>query len=327
MEFMLKFPLIPSAHKITYHDRILLIGSCFTEEIGQRLGELKFNICQNPGGILFDPLSIARSLERYVAGIFSEDPDLVNYNELWHSWEHHSTFSCPNKFALIEKIAGAGNEAMSFTAQGNWIIITFGISYVYRLIEQDKYVANCHKAPASWFEKELIPVERSFEVLQNAISKIKQANPGLKFILTVSPVRHIKDGIVENNRSKARLIELAHLLEEKNDNVSYFGSYEIVMDVLRDYRFYKEDLVHPNDFAVKYVFGKFSELFFANDTLDLMKEIDKLLLAKKHRAFQPGSSAFRSFLDVNLEKAKVLKEKHPELDLERELRYFETGLV
>jgi hypothetical protein len=329
MDFMVTIDLGKLQSPINYRDRILLTGSCFTEHIGNALAEAKFSILQNPSGILFDPVSVSKSLLSYIDNRQYEKADLFQLNEIWHSWEHHSRFSGIDPETVIENINASQQRAHDFLKEANWIIITLGSSFSYRLSNAapgkqsaGTAVANCHRAPAQWFNKHLLECRETISMLADCLHRLMQFNPALKVILTVSPVRHIRDGLVQNNRSKARLIEAVHDLEEKFENINYFPAYELVIDVLRDYRFYDVDLAHPNYMATQYVLEKFADSCIDETSRELMQEIRKIIIARKHKAFHPGTRAHRQFLENHLEKVRMLNEKYPFLDLHKELAYF-----
>jgi hypothetical protein len=204
----------------------------------------------------------------------------------------------------------------------NWLVVTLGSSFSYQLTEDNQPVANCHRAPGQWFNKYLLGIEETVAALEESINKLLTFNPGLQIIFTISPVRHIRDGVVENNRSKARLIEAVHRLVDKYKHAYYFPSYELVIDVLRDYRFYDVDLVHPNYAATEFVFEKFEQSFIDAEARTYMEEIRKIATGFKHKPFQPQTQSHQSFLKSSLEKVKILQEKLPELDFSKELTYF-----
>jgi hypothetical protein len=326
MEFMLKLPLQPSIDKISHKDEILLIGSCFTEEIGQRLKELKFKIFQNPTGIIYSPLAIASTLERLATVTRYTTSDLEFHDDLWHSWDHHSSFSATSEDVVLKSMNDSFDAGVNFLRDSKWLILTLGSAFVYHHKQSGKYVANCHKYPASAFDKHLLEIDDMAAAMQKALDSIQHANKKIRIILTVSPVRHIKDGVVANTRSKARLHEVIHQLEQSNNNVFYFPAYELVIDVLRDYRFYSTDLVHPNDTAVQYVFEQFSSTYFGAETLTLNKEIEKLKKATHHRPFREDSSAHKDFLQHQYIMTQDLQRKNPELDLSDELKYFRSRI-
>ena len=317
---------------ITYRHRILLIGSCFTEHIGNKLQELKFNVLQNPNGILFDPKSVAASLVSYIRNKQYTERDLFYFNELWQSWQHHSVFSGTDKLECLDSINKSQHAAHEFLKNAACIIITLGSSFSYRLstaappaVQQNdggNAVANCHRAPTQWFTKHLMGIEETNAALDNCIHQLLHFNPGLKIIFTVSPVRHIRDGVTENNRSKARLIEVVHNLVSKFDRLYYFPAYELVIDVLRDYRFYDVDMVHPNYPATEFVLEKFIQFCIDGASQQIMEEVKKVVIAARHKAFQPATNAHKQFLSSHLEKTIELQKKFPFLNMEEEIKYF-----
>jgi hypothetical protein len=322
MDFMVNIDLKKLPRPISYRDRILLIGSCFTEHIGNTLQELKFPVLQNPHGILFDPASVCKSLVSYIQNKKYEEKDLFNLNEVWNSWEHHSRFSNTNARESIRIINESQEKAHRFLKEADWIIITLGSSFSYRLTENGEGVANCHRAPAQWFKKHMLAIEETLTLLDNCYHQLMRFNPKLSIIFTISPVRHLRDGVVDNNRSKARLLEAVHHMVNKFDRLHYFPAYELVIDVLRDYRFYDIDLAHPNYMATEFVLEKFAESCIDDDARLLMQEIKKIVIARKHKAFQPDTNAHKQFLQAHAEKVSLLQEKYPFIDLSEELEYF-----
>ncbi|HSZ87098.1 MAG TPA: GSCFA domain-containing protein [Puia sp.] len=322
MNFMLGVKINSPDEKINYQDPVMLVGSCFTEHIGNNLQELKFETLQNPNGILFDPQSVSSSVVSYINNKKYSETDLIYLNELWQSWNHHSIFSNIDKEKCLQIINESQEKAHQFLKKTKWLVITLGSSFSYRLKENNQPVANCHRAPAQWFIKQLMTIEEINSILDNCIHQLVQFNPNIRVIFTVSPVRHIRDGVIDNNRSKARLIECVHHLVNKFDNIYYFPSYELVIDVLRDYRFYDVDMVHPNYQATEFVFQKFIQHYVDEDSTLLMEELKKIIIARKHKAFNPLTNAHKKFLQDHLEKVNSLKSKYSFLDLEEELSYF-----
>lgn len=322
MNFLAHIDIKPLPMPIVHQHKILLTGSCFTEHIGNSLNDLKFNILQNPNGILFETESVARSLVSYIQGKQYKAADLFQYNELWQSWDHHSRFSSPSFDEAISGINHSQSAAHSFLKEADWLIITLGSSFVYKLNDGGRYVANCHKAPGQWFTKHLLGIDEQIAMLDNTIHQLFHFNPKLKIIFTISPVRHLRDGVMENNRSKARLLETVHHLVNKFDRLFYFPAYELVIDVLRDYRFYDIDLAHPNYAATQFVMEKFSDYAFTDTTKALIKEVRQIVTAKNHKAFHPESQQHQQFLKQHYEKAMRLQEEHPYLDLQEELQFF-----
>ncbi len=326
MEFFLPFQIKSFPFKISYADKVLFIGSCFSEEIGNKMSDLKFDILQNPNGILYDPISISDALFSYIENETFDEKNLFELNGLWHSWKHHSVFSGVSKKKVLKEINDSIKEAHTFLKHAKILIITFGTAFNYQLKEGFKNVANCHKAPGNLFIKTLLPVEQIKADLLSAITALQTFNPALKIIFTVSPVKHIKDGVVENNRSKARLLEAAHLISDEKENVFYFPAYELVNDVLRDYRFYKADLVHPNETAINFVFEKFSRSFFDDRTKDLTKEIEKIISAMKHKPFNKESEAHQKFISSQIQNIGKIRTAYPFIDLSKEKEFFLQNL-
>ena len=333
MQFQLPINIKSPETRINYRDKILLTGSCFTEHIGNSLGELKFSVLQNPNGILFDPRSVCNSLISYIENKQYKKEDLFYLNEIWNSWEHHSRFSNINADECLKAINESQQKAHDFLKATDWLIITLGSSFSYRLTndatiarkQNNDGVANCHRAPSQWFTKHLLSIDETISLLDTAYHRLKQFNPELKIIFTISPVRHIRDGVIENNRSKARLIEAVHHMVNKFPDLYYFPAYELVIDVLRDHRFYDVDMVHPNYPATEFVMEKFREYFIDEESQQLMDEIRKIVIARKHKAFQPETNAHKNFLKVHLDKTKELQVKNSFLNLNDEINYFTSA--
>ncbi len=331
MNFITPIDIKKMMPPIQYGDKIFLIGSCFTEHIGNALSELKFPVLQNPHGILFDPFSVCNSLTSYIEKKEYKAVDLFLLNELWNSWEHHSRFSSMDADRAVAAMNQSQQEAHTFLQQADWLVITLGSSFSYRLTAQAQGgwtgngVANCHRAPAQWFDKHLMEIKETVSLLDAVFHRLKQFNPSLKIIFTVSPVRHLRDGVVDNNRSKARLIEVVHHLVNKLDNTYYFPAYELVVDVLRDYRFYDIDLAHPNYTATEFVLHHFKEACISTEAQSLMEELRKIAIAKRHKPFHPATKAHQQFLRSHYDKVKTLQEKYPGMDLSEELAYFSSA--
>ncbi len=331
MNFITSIDIKKMNPPIQYGDKLFLIGSCFTEHIGNALGDLKFAVLQNPHGILFDPLSVCNSLVSYIEKKVYEKGDLFLLNELWNSWEHHSRFSNMDASQAIANINQSQEQAHTFLQQADWLIITLGSSFSYRLTSKalgggiGNGVANCHRAPARWFDKQLMEIKETVSLLDTVLHRLKQFNPSLKIIFTISPVRHLRDGVVDNNRSKARLLEAVHHLVKKLDNIYYFPAYELVIDVLRDYRFYDIDLAHPNYMATEFVMNHFKEACISPEAQNLMEELRKIAIAKRHKSFHPATQAHQQFLHSHYEKVKNIQEKYPSMDFKEELAYFSSG--
>jgi hypothetical protein len=327
MEFQLPITIASLPQPIGYGEKILLTGSCFTEHIGNALRDWKFDTLQNPNGILFDPASVATSLISYIRPQQYTEQDLTFFNELWYSWQHHSIFSHVDVTECLKGINASQEKAHAFLREARWLIITLGSAFSYRLMDGGGAVANCHRAPGQTFRKHLMTIEEINTALDSCLHQLFYFNPGLRVIFTVSPVRHIRDGVVDNNRSKARLIESIHHLVGKFDRLFYFPAYELVVDVLRDYRFYDIDMVHPNYAATAYVLEKFVKHCVDEPGQRLIEEVKKLVIARRHKPFQPSTLAHRQFLEDYRQKTAELAKQYPFLDLSEELAYFSGGTV
>lgn len=281
MDFILPFTPEKAAQPIYKEDRLLLMGSCFAEEIGTKLTEYSFKALVNPHGILFNPLSISTALREYIENKVYSEKDIFHYDGLYRSFHHHGRFSQPDALNVLENINLHITQAHSWLNSANFLLITFGSAFAYT--HKSAVVANCHKLPQKEFQKILIPKEEIVSTYLQLINELKNFNPALKIVFTVSPVRYIRDGLAENNRSKGILLDAVHTLNENHTNCFYFPAYEIVTDVLRDYRFFKEDLVHPNDMAIKYVWNCFAESWFAEETGTFMKQKEAELKKLRHR--------------------------------------------
>lgn len=332
MDFRLPFKVPPFSETISHQHSILLTGSCFTEHIVTHLNNAKFSVLENPNGILFNPHSIASSITSYIENKKYSKEDLFYHNEGWHSWDHHSRFSDTDVENALNKINQSIHTAHHFLQQTNWLIITLGSAWIYELIHnenaasgQSTIVANCHKIPSGNFNKRLMTTEEVLSVMGNMLYRLFLFNPGIKIIFTISPVRHLRDGFVENNKSKAVLIQAVHHLVEKFEQLFYFPAYELVIDDLRDYRFYTEDMVHPNYLATDYVWEQFRSACIAPSSYPLIKEMEKINLAIKHRPFNETSQAHQKFLQANLKKVNELQTLYPFIDFSREREYFESG--
>lgn len=321
MNFHLEFPIPAFPVKIKYSDKLLFIGSCFAENIGEKMQQAKFNAQINPHGILYNPAAIVVALKRYIHNKPLNENELFSANECWNSWEHHSRFSHPDKSACLEKINREISNAHEQLKQSTWLFITFGSAFSYSLKEGNIPVGNCHKVPQKEFFKSLLETDEIVKAYDFLFKELKIMNPALNIVLTVSPVRYIRDGVVENNLSKSVLIQSAHKLVQHNENVFYFPAYELVIDDLRDYRFYKRDLVHPSEEAIDYVFSRFMENFDGSSKT-LFEEIVAIINAKNHRAIDENSSAHKKFKNKFAEECTALQKKFPFLDLKEEIEYF-----
>lgn len=331
MKFRTEFDISKLQPSITHKDKLLLMGSCFTENIGEKLRKHKFSILENPNGILFNPVSVSEAIINIIENKVYTTNDLFNYNEAWHSWQHHSRFSGITAQQAIDKINAATQEAHIFLQQANYIFITLGSAWIYTLTPKafnaqvGTVAANNHKAPADWFEKKLLRVDQAIVVLATLLDRLGAFNPNIKVIFTISPVRHLREGIINNNRSKAVLIQAIHDLCERLPQLYYYPAYELVIDDLRDYRFYAEDLVHPNYYATQYVWEKFVDACMNNETQQLMTEIADISTAFNHKPFNATSYQHQQFLQTYYAKTQSLQQQHSYLNLDVELNYFKPN--
>lgn len=311
---------IPKGKPINFDDNILLCGSCFVENIGEKLEYRCFNTMINPFGILFNPVSLAKSLDIAMERRTFTTVDTIFHNELYHSFFHHSRFSLPDQKEHLRALNDASEKAHDFLKKTTKLIITLGTAWVYRHKERNLVVSSCHKIPQTDFEKSLLSVDEITAVLSQTFERLLVFNPKIEIILTISPVRHIKDGFVENQQSKSTLILAVKALREKFENIAYFPAYELLMDDLRDYRFYGDDMLHPSDVAVSYIWERFCDAYFDDKTLKILEEIDKIRAAAAHRPFHAESEKYRDFCEQNLTKIQALRRHFPNAalgDLER----------
>lgn len=326
MNFRTQVELPKNKTEIRYSERIMLWGSCFAENIGNLLTENKFRCDVNPFGILYNPLSIAEALKQVVMGKQYQADDLFQADGLWHSWMHHSQFSATDSsicLSLINERLRRASEELPVTG---WLIVTWGTAYVYSLKENRQVVGNCHKQKERIFERRLL---RTSEIVADwlaLLTEIRSINPKLKVLFTVSPVRHTKDGMHGNQLSKSTLLLAISELCEKCPDCYYFPAYEIVMDELRDYRFYADDMIHVSPKSVEYIWKCFGECYFRSDTQEIMEDWQDIQRGLLHKPFRPDSDAYRQFLSQIVLKINRLKEKLPYFDVQKEIEQCETRL-
>ena len=305
MQFRTQIPIHKSEFTIDYTSKVMSFGSCFTENMSEKFEYYKFQNSVNPFGIIFNAVSIEKLIQRSIEKEYFTEEDIFFHNDLWHCYEVHSELSNPNKEKFLATLNNLINSTTEQFNSSTHIIITLGTSWVYRNTETNKIVANCHKVPQKQFTKELLSVEVIEQSLQNIISLVHAINPNCSFIFTVSPVRHIKDGFIENTLSKSHLIAALHnAFDFPLLTFNYFPSYEIMMDELRDYRFYAEDMLHPNQVAIDYIWQRFSETYFEENTTKTIEEVENIQKSLSHRPFNPNSESHQKFLQ-NLNKKIV----------------------
>lgn len=326
MKFRTELPAFSLPEKIEPGHRIFLAGSCFTEHMGDFLSGHGFHTLQNPHGILFNPLSVEKTLADCIGERVYSEADFFRLGEVWHSWHHHSRFSSLDPADAVQKVNESIGQAHNFLKQAHWVMLTLGSAFVYHLADNDMPVANCHKAPAQTFYKKMLsPAEASASLLRS-IEAVRRLNPDVAILLTVSPVRHAREGLVQNNRSKASLIYAVHNTCEQLQRVYYFPAYELVNDDLRDYRYFMEDMVHPNRPATRYVWERFRESALSGDARDMTNRIEPLQIAAAHKPFNPDSEEHARFTERNRTLLKQLMQDFPEIFLSDALKQLQQDL-
>ena len=320
MQFFTKVDINPLSHKLSHSDKILSMGSCFAENIARKLSHAKFHITSAPTGILFNPESIASALEGYAQNQREILPTELFYNgDLWSHYDFHSSFSDLDRDSAINNMQKAFDKGAQALKEANTIIITFGTAWVYRLMESGKVVANCHKQPQRLFSRELLSagdIAKRYIELLNGELKDKQV------LFTISPVRHLGDGLEQNSLSKAILRVAVEEICKACERAEYFPSFEIVNDELRDYRFYAEDMTHPSSLAVDYIWERFMEVAFEDKEQELIAQIERIRRAAEHRPFNPRSDSHRKFCAKMLGEIDNLYRKYPDIDFSKEIEEF-----
>ncbi len=304
----------------SYPDRIetgkplVLMGSCFSDNVGEKLKYYLFDAEVNPFGVTYNPVSLASSLGKLLDKESYTEQDLDFQNELWFSFDHYTKFSDTSKEKALEKINNSFLAAKKKLKNASHLLLTFGTAFTYSLQEGSRVVNNCHKLPAATFNRRMLGIVEIVETYRSLISRLIHFNPGLKIIFTVSPIRHAKDGFVENQRSKSTLhLAVSEILKIYPEVCWYFPAYEIMMDELRDYRFYDSDMLHPSQQAVDYIWEKFMDHMISNEAKECIRELNPLLTGMHHRPLHAETSAFRKFEAGLKKKEEVLKAKYPEL--------------
>lgn len=321
MDFFTKFDIKSFNSLLEPHHNILLIGSCFTEHMGLRLEKYGWNLLQNPTGVIYNPVSISTTLKRIVNNIWVKEEELYEFDGVYHHWDFHSRYSNVDKNVALDNMNASIQNAHEFLKNTDWLFLTWGSAHFYTFKETGYEVSNCHRVPNKKFDKNMYNISEMLSTLQETIQGVKKINPNIQICQTVSPVRHIKDGVVENSRSKARLIELSYLLES-HGQMHYFPSYEILIDELRDYRFYDADLVHPNYAATQYVWEKLVKTLMSSDAQIYLDKMIELVDAYNHKPRFAQTEAHENFLKKYYDKCFILENEYPHLNLEKFKHYF-----
>lgn len=323
--FHLDYKPEKSPWQISHMDALFLVGSCFAENMAECLKQRKFNIHANPHGILFNPISIAKSISDILNQNKVEEQFFVERDGLSFSFHHHSQIYAKDRTTLREHISQINTDARTALLNSQFLLITFGSAHAYKHLANNEIVANCHKQAGHLFKKELMTQPVIFDIWKDLILDLQKHIPNLKIIFTVSPVKYLKDGVHENNLSKATLLLSIHELINALPNCYYFPAFELVNDDLRDYRFYKSDMAHPNEQAVNYVWQRFSETYFLESTIQLNRQLEKLHLAMQHRFLQAESERVSLFRDSHLQLISSLEKQFPFLNFTSERHYFDVS--
>ncbi|HDR68315.1 MAG TPA: GSCFA domain protein [Bacteroidaceae bacterium] len=314
MKFRTEVDIPGYPFRIDHRSPVLMMGSCFTDYMGSYLHKYLFDVCINPFGVIYNPLSIHKALTAILDKEEYTEDDLELYNDLYFSFNHYTGFSHPDKHKALENINRSFKEARRFIHDAHYLFLTFGTSYVYRYNKSGEIVCNCHKMPASAFSRERLTPEMITDALTGLFNRLQQVNRHLKIIFTISPVRHWKDGAHGNQVSKSILLLAVNRLCSFNpESFFYFPSYEMMMDDLRDYRFYAEDLIHLNNVAVTYIWEKFASAFFTDETRQVIEKLDSLLKAFQHKPVHPDSITHKKFVREREKRLTGLKSNYPYL--------------
>ena len=316
----------PSQNKISYQTPVLFLGSCFTENIGNKMLDLKFPALVNPFGVMYNPVSVQSGLEILIEQSEFKESDLGLFNDQWFSFYHDTEFSDVDQTICLGKINKSIELASRQLRNADYLLITFGTSWVYKYLKSGNIVSNCHKIPAKEFERIKLDTEDIFVEWANLINRLHELNKNLKIIFTVSPVRHWKDGPVQNQLSKSTLILAIHQLKERFKSIEYFPAYEILMDDLRDYRFYADDMLHPSKVAIDYIWDQFVQTYLEKKTVDITKEVERILLAKTHRPLNQNTPSHKKFIESQIKLIEELEKKYTFLDFVNDRSFFKSQI-
>lgn len=312
MNLQTKLSIAPAAQSFGYEDKLLMLGSCFSEHIGAQLQYHKFQVEVNPFGILFHPLAIERVLHDAQEGKVYDETSVFELDGVWKSFLAHSRLNALTKGAVLDKLRAAQLHLRTSIEEASHIFITLGTAWVYQEIASGMPVANCHKVPQKTFVKGLMPVAQIVASLQRQQVIISQMNPKAHVVFTVSPVRHLKDGMIENSRSKAHLISGVHAVVN-GASTHYFPAYELMMDELRDYRFYASDMLHPSEQAIRYIWERFVEVYAFAKAQSTLKEIALVQAGLQHRPFNSSGQGHQVFLQKIRERISAIEKEFPHI--------------
>lgn len=310
--------------KINLSSPVLSIGSCFSDCMGQRFKTNKFDILSNPYGTVYNPVSIFKLMEYTINKSYPDASTYVETQGLQSNYDFHSSFSTEKGEDIQQNVHSAIDHAHDHLKKCEWLIVTFGTAFVYRRKKTNEIVANCHKVPGNRFNKDLLTQKQIIEAFEKFHAQLLSLRPDIKIILTVSPVRHTKDTLEQNSVSKALLRITCDTLEKEHTNVQYFPAYEIMMDDLRDYRFYRTDMIHPTRDAEDYIWNKFSVAYFDQETFQFIEEWGKVLKAIQHHPFNPASESHQKFIKETISHLRRLEKK---VNISEELLLLQDQLI
>lgn len=323
MKFRTEISIPKSEIRINYQSKIFSIGSCFADVIGEKLKSNKFHILSNPFGTVYNPVSISKLISTSIDFLPLDEDQFVEHHEQWYHYDYHSELTATTREELKAKLKESHILAEKTLRKADVIIVTFGTAFVYKLLPQLKTVSNCHKQQRDLFTKEFLTIESIVKAFHELHEKFSKLNSKARWILTVSPVRHVKDTLELNSVSKSILRVACELIKKQNARVEYFPSYEIMIDDLRDYRFYKDDLIHPTSFAEDFIWEKFKDTYFETSACQLMKRWEELKRNLEHRPFNPESTSHKRFLQETLNRILELREF---LEVEEEIKILRSRL-
>jgi hypothetical protein len=322
MNLRTTFTIDPSKSKIDYNTPVMFIGSCFASEIGSKMAEGRMAVMINPSGVVYNPVSVANTIDTILENRIFTEKDLYIYKGISLSFFHYTDFASETITTTLNRINSSTASASSFLKQARYLFLTLGTARVYRFIESGKIVSNCHKLPASLFLREILTVEEIISEWSGILNRLHSFNKDLRVILTVSPVRHWKDGAHGNQLSKSILLLAVEKLLDHQAVAGYFPGYELLMDDLRDYRYYAEDMLHPSQTAIDYIWEAFSGCYFTPETINLWKEVNGITKAINHRFLSDSRTGKKEFAGNMLKKISAVANKIPSIDLSMEKSYF-----
>lgn len=322
MNLQTKVSITEPPFKLDHSDKIISLGSCFSDNLANKLSDFKFNIFANPFGVLYNPFSISNALKKIISGTPYNNDVICKNNNQYYSFNHHSTFNNSNKELLLENINNCLAHAHDHYNQTTCLFITFGTAFVYRLKYNNSVVSNCHKLPSDLFIRDLLSPDEIVNEYQQLIDDILLKNPNMKFIFTISPVRHLRNSAYENSVSKSHLFCALHKILNSNKSTYYFPSYEIMIDELRDYRFYADDMTHPSTIAQTYIFNKFKSYVISDNITDFFKNYEAIIKARQHKLMTNNPKSIEKFNASIIKKINMISNKYPFLDFSSDLTFF-----